>query len=56
MSRQKLIDLICFKYGLTMQQADQYVDRCFNRGYTWLDVVRQLDFNTRINQYNNYFA
>ena len=55
MSKQKLVNLICFKYGLSVQQADRFVDDCFSKGYTWLDVVRRIEFESKLHRYATAF-
>ena len=51
MTRDQLIDYVERRYGLSRSNSIQVVDDCLTQGFTWLDVVRRLEFNNRFGLY-----
>ena len=47
MTRDQLIDYVERRYGLSRSNSIQVVDDCLMQGFTWLDIVRRLEFNHR---------
>ena len=52
MTRNQLIDYVERRYGLQHGDSIKVVDQYLNHGFTWLDIVRRLDFDSKINKYS----